>query len=112
MITAAEAKKIATKVYNEQVKAEEGKCICFIEKVIIAYAAAGDFEICLNLSKEGYLQDHKSENLYGQSFPQIFKYIEKMLADIQKDLGYEVLLSREGNAVGGKIYQIHISFKT
>ena len=111
MITAAEAKKIAMKVFNEQVKAEEGECLRFIEKVIVAYAASGDFDICLNVSSRGYLQDHKSENLYEQSFPQIFKYIDKMLADITKDLGYEVLLSREGNAVGGKIYQIHISFK-
>lgn len=110
MITAVEAKKIATKVFNEQVRAEEGECLLFIEKVILAYAATGAFEIRLDLTKNCHLKDHDSD-LHEQSFPQIFKYIDKMLADLHKDLGYEVLLSRDGNAVGGRINQIQILFK-
>jgi hypothetical protein len=109
MITAAEAKKIATKVFNTQVKEEEARCILFIEKVIVAYAEAGSFEIRLDLSKSCNLKDHDSDNLF-EGFPQIFKYIDKMLADLQKDLGYIVLLQRDGGAVGGRINQIHISF--
>ncbi len=110
MITSAEAKKIATKVFNEQVKAEEKGCLDFIDSVIQIYAQAGSFGIRLDLTKDCHLKDHDSDK-YDRSFPQIHKYVESMCVDIQKSFGYDVLLQREGNAIGGKIHQIIISFK-